>query len=144
MGHVRLVKCQTATVKNKRQKKRHEIQQLCVCCVLAFNDHIKIIYVTQKLHLNFLCIIFHLAVTDTVDHLVIFTVESVCQEAQALQHNKDETDQSRAQDERKLFPVNYAAENQFSLSISHYTEFALTLVASSFSRSTRLSMSVES
>lgn len=34
----------------------------------------------------------HLAVTDAVDHLVIFTVEGVCQEAQALKENTDETD----------------------------------------------------
>lgn len=31
----------------------------------------------------------HLAVTDTVHHLVVFTVEGVCQEAQALQENSD-------------------------------------------------------
>lgn len=32
----------------------------------------------------------HLAVTDTVDHLVVFTVVGVCHEAQALQRNKEE------------------------------------------------------
>lgn len=29
----------------------------------------------------------YLAVADAVDHLVVVTVEGVCQEAQALQHN---------------------------------------------------------
>lgn len=67
-----------------------------VCVVFRHFNHTftKVICVTQTLHLNILCIICYLAVTDTVDHLVIFTVESVCQEAQALQHNKDENDQS--------------------------------------------------
>lgn len=36
------------------------------------------------LQLHILRITFHLAVTDAVDHLVIFAVEGVCQEAQAL------------------------------------------------------------
>lgn len=34
----------------------------------------------------------HLAVADAVDHLVEFTVEGVCQEAQALQHSTDVID----------------------------------------------------
>lgn len=47
----------------------------------------------------------HLAVTDTVDHLVIFTVEGVCQEAQALQGNKDESDLLAVEEERQLLPL---------------------------------------
>lgn len=38
----------------------------------------------------------HLTVADAVDHLVVFTVEGVCQEAQALQQNTDATDQFAA------------------------------------------------
>lgn len=34
----------------------------------------------------------HLAVADAVDHLVVFAVEGVCQEAQALQQNRDVTE----------------------------------------------------
>lgn len=45
-------------------------------------------------------VITHLAVTDAVDHLVIFTVESVCQEAQALQENKDVIGPFTAEEER--------------------------------------------
>lgn len=44
-------------------------------------------------------VISHLAVTDAVDHLVIFTVEGVCQEAQALQENKDVIGPSTAEEE---------------------------------------------
>lgn len=38
----------------------------------------------------------HLAVADAVDHLVVLTVEGVCQEAQALQQNRDVADQFTA------------------------------------------------
>lgn len=79
MGHVRLERCQIATVKNKRQR-------LGVCRASAFT-------VTTESNVT---AHFYLAVTDTVDHLVVFTVESMRQEAQALQHNKDGSDQSPA------------------------------------------------
>lgn len=38
----------------------------------------------------------HLAVADAVDHLVVFIVEGVCQEAQALQQHRDVTDRLTA------------------------------------------------
>lgn len=59
-----------------------------------YNEGMCDIKVRYKVHSIF-SFVTHLAVTDTVDHLVIFTVEGVCEEAQALQENKYETAQSR-------------------------------------------------
>lgn len=77
----------------------------------------------------------HLTVADAVDHLVIFTVEGVCQEAQALQQNRDGTNQ---------FTAGGQPSRDDSAAQSESAPSGSTLVASSFSRSTRLSMSVES
>lgn len=56
----------------------------------------------------------HLAVTNTVDHLVVFTVEGMCHEAQALQER--ETGQFIAQEERLLLLFGkYVAKHKLLL-----------------------------
>ncbi len=78
----------------------------------------------------------YLAVTDAVAHLVVFTVESVCQETEALQGIKRQT--------HKINQKYLIFDFKWNTVIRFFFKGFLTLVASSFSRSTKLSMSVES